>query len=246
MIDIKKILECIKCFIIGDDKDLSNDIERMIYPEEQMDTDIKSEEQPIVVVIPQQVLPKDNNEAITVRSENIECEETQEEQAGELLKPEEKQVEELLKPEEEQVGELLKPEEEQHVDTISQQSISVACKEITTSGESAIGKDTYEIVCRLVDLINHLDTAKNRLKSDESVNIISFCQDKIIETITHSCGEEINNETEFSRERHFPTPYINEPPKGCKIKQVLRPGIILNNKVLLKAIVQLENISQGD
>lgn len=199
---LKTIFECIKCFMIGDDRDTKNDIERMMYPEEEQ-SKCYSEDQHLhqTLYIP----PEESYGDQTNISRKIDNEINDK---GSVV--------------------VNQPEGVQSIEN----EIDESCKHDNTGV-------SLPIITRLIELITELDMTKSKLKDTESIEIISFCQNRIIESIVNCCGDLINNDTIYSNERHVPMPYMIVP-NGNTIKKVLRPGIVVNKKVLLKAIVQLD------
>lgn len=91
---------------------------------------------------------------------------------------------------------------------------------------------------KMSELIEELDTVKRRLTNDETIQMITFCQDKIIEGLLISGAKLINDEDSYSNTRHYPIPY-GIYPEGITIKRTIRPGVMNQNDVLLKALVEL-------
>lgn len=87
-------------------------------------------------------------------------------------------------------------------------------------------------------LIVELDIVKQRLASDETIQMITFCQDKIIEGLSGSGAKLIENDESYSNTRHCPMPY-GIYPEGIPIKRIIRPGVMVQNEVVLKALIEL-------
>lgn len=199
---LKKIFECVKCFIIGDDRDTKNDIERILYPEEDNNTNL-------------------NEGCQTHQTLYIPPEEPYDKKASNSC--------------ERNYG----INQKDIIDTVQTENLDSTsydnCKKINKNDN----KETLPIINELVELIIEFDRTKSKLIASESVEIISFCQNRIIESIVKQSGDLINNDTIYSNERHIPMPFIIAP-NGSTIKKISRPGIIINNKVVLKAIVELD------
>lgn len=88
------------------------------------------------------------------------------------------------------------------------------------------------------DIIVELDMVKQKISNDETIQMIIFCQDKIIEGLSSSGAQLIDNDESYSNARHYPMPY-GIYPEGIPIKCTLRPGVMVQNEVILKAIVEL-------
>lgn len=199
---LKTILECIKCFMIGDDRDTKNDIERMMYPNEKQ-SKCYSEDQQLhqtLYIPPEESYGDQTN--ISRKSDN-------------------------------------EIDDEGSVDVNHSESSQSIGNKIDESSKHDKNGASLPIITRIIELITELDMTKSKLINTESIEIISFCQNRIIESIVSCSGDLINNDTIYSNERHVPMPFMIVP-NGSTIKKVLRPGIIVNKKVLLKAIVQLD------
>lgn len=198
---LKNIFECIKCFMIGDDRNTKNDIERILYPEEQARC-ISEESQLYQTLYVPPVESYNNRKNPACKSDydmDNKC----------------------------------------VVGANHPESLESMENEIDENSNHDENETSLPIVNQLVELITEFDMAKSKLIDTESIEIVSFCQNRIIESIVNHCGDLINSDTIYSNERHIPMPFMIVP-NGSIIKKVLRPGIIMNNKVLLKAIVQLD------
>ena len=87
-------------------------------------------------------------------------------------------------------------------------------------------------------LIEELDMVKQKLSSEETIQMITFCQEKIIEGLSSSGAQLIVNDEVYSNYMHRPIPY-GIYPEGLLIKRTIRPGVLLQNEVILKALVEL-------
>ena len=106
-----------------------------------------------------------------------------------------------------------------------------------TSDEHGINTNTDVFKC-MSDLIVELDTVKQKLTNNETIQMITFCQDKIIEGLSSSGAELIDNDESYSNIRHYPIPY-GIYPEGIPIRCTIRPGVIIQNDVVLKALIEL-------
>lgn len=91
---------------------------------------------------------------------------------------------------------------------------------------------------RVSDIVEELDLIKQKLNSSETVQMVNFCQEKIIESLYSSGASLIKDENTYSSSRHRPSPY-GIYPEGVHIKQTLRPGLIIQNEIVLKAVVEI-------
>jgi hypothetical protein len=94
------------------------------------------------------------------------------------------------------------------------------------------------LINRAIELINELDIISNKIESNDSKEIVSFCQNRLIECLEITGLEYINNEVLFDNSRHTPIPF-SIVPNGTSIKRTIRKGIIYNGKTILKAQVEL-------
>ncbi len=88
------------------------------------------------------------------------------------------------------------------------------------------------------DIVVELDMVKQKLANDETIQMITFCQDKIIEGLSSSGAKLIGDDKYYSNFRHCPVPY-GIYPEGIPIKRTIRPGIAVQHNVVLKALVEL-------
>ncbi len=104
--------------------------------------------------------------------------------------------------------------------------------------ESNEDTSTNTIIEDLANLISEMDIIKARLDSLESKDIIQFCQERIIECISRQSLEEIGTDTVFNSERHYPQPF-RIVPNGTLIKKYIRHGLKKDERIILKAIVEV-------
>lgn len=91
---------------------------------------------------------------------------------------------------------------------------------------------------RVSDIVEELDQIKQKLNSNETIQMVNFCQEKIIESLSNSGAGLIKDESTYSSSRHRPSPY-GIYPEGTPIKQTLRPGLIIQEEIILKAVVEM-------
>lgn len=103
--------------------------------------------------------------------------------------------------------------------------------------EQEINTSTNVFKC-MSDLVVELDMAKQKLTNDETIQMITFCQDKIIEGLSNSGAQLIDNDEFYSNTRHYPIPY-GIYPEGMPIKHIIRPGVVAQKDIVLKALVEL-------
>lgn len=88
------------------------------------------------------------------------------------------------------------------------------------------------------DIVVELDMVKQKITNDETMQMITFCQDKIIEGLSSSGAQLIDNDESYSNARHYPIPY-GIYPEGIPIKRIIRPGVVIQKDIVLKALVEL-------
>lgn len=88
------------------------------------------------------------------------------------------------------------------------------------------------------DIIVELDMVKQKISNDETIEMITFCQDKIIEGLSSSGAQLIDNDESYSNTRHYPIPY-GIYPEGAPIKRIIRPGVVVQKNIVLKALIEL-------
>lgn len=136
-------------------------------------------------------------------------------------------------------GPLYTPPIDDMVDHIVKDSVNdcTSLHDDLTSDEHRLNTNT-DVFKRMSDLIVELDTVKQKLTNDETIQMITFCQDKIIEGLSSSGAQLIDNDESYSNIRHYPIPY-GIYPEGIPIKCTIRPGVMVQNEVVLKAIIEL-------
>lgn len=88
----------------------------------------------------------------------------------------------------------------------------------------------------LAEIVSEMDTVKSRLNSNESKDIIEFCQERIIECMKKQPLDTCGQESVFNAEIHSAVPF-QIVADGTPIINCLRPGLIYQGKLLLKALV---------
>lgn len=96
------------------------------------------------------------------------------------------------------------------------------------------------IVADFIQLFIELDNLYIKTTDTNVTNTIAFCQDRIIEILSSNGCKKIGDDLEFDCLRHIVNP-IAFVPQGTPITETIRPGIICDDKVLLKAIVKVTN-----
>lgn len=125
-------------------------------------------------------------------------------------------------------------------DSVSDCAHSYEDDELTSADmfdEQGLNTNSNVFKC-MSDLVVELDMVKQKITNDETIQMITFCQDKIIEGLSSSGAQLIDNDESYSNSRHYPVPY-GIYPEGVSIKRTIRPGVIIQHNVVLKALVEL-------
>lgn len=86
-------------------------------------------------------------------------------------------------------------------------------------------------------LIEELDAVLIKESIPNVVEIIKYCQDRIIEIMIKNGGVVINEENGFDIAKHRTIPFKIEE-QGRKINRVIRPGVAYNGTTIVKALVK--------
>lgn len=98
--------------------------------------------------------------------------------------------------------------------------------------------NSYIPVEDLANLVTELDMVKTRITSPESREIIVFCQERIIECMRNWPLGVIDSDYSFNPAYHILVPYAIVT-EGTPISKYLRVGLKYEDKVLLKALVEI-------
>lgn len=89
-------------------------------------------------------------------------------------------------------------------------------------------------------IIKKLEQIRPAFKSDDSQDLINTVREQLVQAMMLSGGKTINNEKEFNTLRHKCLKGIRAND-GDKIIKMLEPGVMLEERVLVKALVEIEN-----
>ena len=109
------------------------------------------------------------------------------------------------------------------------------------NGESVkkTNRNDYEsLLENLSGLIRELDGYQQRLETDEAKNIIDIASLHLIEAMEDGAIDVINNDKEFNIMYHTAIPSQNVL-NGTPIKETVRPGLKIGNRVLVRAQVRV-------
>lgn len=111
---------------------------------------------------------------------------------------------------------------------------------INVSSENSEAQESYDrLLSDCADIIKELDSYNAKVSGEEAKAITETIPHHLIEAIANGSVETIDdNITEFNILLHTPMP-VRPVAKGTPIKEYLRPGIKIGNKVLIKAIVKV-------
>ena len=100
-------------------------------------------------------------------------------------------------------------------------------------------RNDYETLLEnLSSLIRELDSYQQRLETDEAKNIIDIASLHLIEAMEDGTIDVINNDKEFNILYHTAIPSQNVL-NGTPIKETMRPGLKIGNRVLVRAQVRV-------
>lgn len=89
-------------------------------------------------------------------------------------------------------------------------------------------------------IIKKLEQIRPAFKSDDSQDLINTIREQLVQAMMLSGGKTINNEKEFNTLRHKCLKGIRAND-GDKIIKMLEPGVMLEERVFVKALVEIEN-----
>ena len=91
---------------------------------------------------------------------------------------------------------------------------------------------------KFVEIIQEFDSYRNRTENSQVKAMIELMECRIIEALISLGAQPIDNDVVFNNEHHIPRPLI-VTKNGQPIKSFLRRGLIFNDSVVLKALVDL-------
>ena len=89
-------------------------------------------------------------------------------------------------------------------------------------------------------IIKKLEQIRPAFESDDSQDLINTVREQLVQAMMLSGGKTINNEKEFNTLRHKCLKGIRAND-GDKIIKMLEPGVMLEERVFVKALVEIEN-----
>lgn len=89
-------------------------------------------------------------------------------------------------------------------------------------------------------VIKKLEQIRPAFESDDSQDLINTVREQLVQAMMLSGGKTINNEKEFNTLRHKCLKGIRAND-GDKIIKMLEPGVMLEERVFVKALVEIEN-----
>lgn len=101
-------------------------------------------------------------------------------------------------------------------------------------------KSKEDLISSLVNLLEELDSLVQKSQDENVLSTIDFCQNRLFEILLSNGCFLIEDEKMFDNTRHTTRPFII-PNCNAVIVRFKRKGIIYNGKVLLKAVVQVNN-----
>lgn len=89
-------------------------------------------------------------------------------------------------------------------------------------------------------IIKKLEQIRPAFESDDSQDLINTVREQLVQAMMLSGGKTINNEKEFNTLRHKCLKGIRAND-GDKIIKMLEPGVMLEERVFVKALVEIAN-----
>lgn len=111
------------------------------------------------------------------------------------------------------------------------------CETLLTNDNKQEMSTNIEVIGEdICELIHEFDSYYNQAESNDAKQAIEVMQYRLIETLCKNGITPIENETSFDPLKHISVPFAIIPD-GTPIKKIKRIGLLLGNKVLLKAQV---------
>ena len=111
--------------------------------------------------------------------------------------------------------------------------------------QPSIQTDGYSMIKRLqndiVTTIEEFDSYINRIENDDTKELISLFQLRLIDSLANSGLDKIDEETNYSCLRHTPVPF-QVIPEGSSISEIKRAGLARDGQIVLKALVVIKDI----
>lgn len=117
---------------------------------------------------------------------------------------------------------------------------------VEDNADNALDKDcclhaNSRLMNDLGQLVIELDEISSRITDINLKEFIEFTQGRLIEIALNNGAQEQTDNTTYNVIKHLPVPYKIVDSES-KIRSVIRPGLIYNDKVILKSTVTLEEL----
>lgn len=145
-------------------------------------------------------------------------------------------------PEQEENGNIAHPHEEAE-SADDEKSSSKEKKEESEEPVTASLLDNKPLVKMFEEcasIIKKLEQIRPAFESDDSQDLINTVREQLVQAMLLSGGKTINNEKKFNTLRHKCLKGIRAND-GDKIIKMLEPGVMLEERVFVKALVEIEN-----
>lgn len=93
------------------------------------------------------------------------------------------------------------------------------------------------------DVIKNVERIRPAFESEETQDLINTIREQLVQAMVLSGGKTIDNEKQFDILRHKCEKGIHAND-GDEIEETLEPGVSLENRVLVKALVKIRNIKE--
>lgn len=106
--------------------------------------------------------------------------------------------------------------------------------------ESSPSQDFEALCTQLTQMVKNYDQLAAQMPDGEAKDLLSDMSEQIIASMNLGGCTPITKETSFCSLRHKPVPF-SAIEDGTPIRATLRAGVELNGKVLIKALVKINN-----
>lgn len=147
--------------------------------------------------------------------------------------------------EQEENGNMAHPHEEDESADDDKSSSKEKKKELEESEEPVTAslldnKPLVKMFEECAGIIKKLEQIRPAFESDDSQDLINTIREQLVQAMMLSGGKTINNEKEFNTLRHKCLKGIRAND-GDKIIKMLEPGVMLEERVFVKALVEIAN-----
>lgn len=109
---------------------------------------------------------------------------------------------------------------------------------IVAASSGSSESDYVTLLERCAEILKEMDMFADRVKSDEAKSVLGVTSLHIVEALSSTKVSLIDHDTEFDSLLHTPVPgaLVDD---GTPIKRFIRPGIRIDNKIFVRALVEI-------